>query len=276
MRDLKAGGRLIGYLSLTDRRATPGRRSALALLLTALSAASPLSAQVVTGGVFDQQTDSVIDGVEVLLLDRDDNEVLARAATGPDGRFALRAPLPGIFLIRSTRLGYQSVSVPDIDLLRADSLDIELRMSVDAVPLAPLTVVARRASEAFDARLERRGYYDRRARYGKRGNGMGFATFLEAEDIRDSALDIEDVLRDISGIHVTWRGRQAIVTGRKGCRVSLFIDGTRVRNSSPSEWVSPSSVVAVEVYPGHMVPLEYVTLEPPCGAISIWTGARRW
>lgn len=267
---------MISRSGFTGGRATTARLSALALLMAGISAGAPLGAQVVTGRVLDQDTDSVVDGVEVLLLARGGGEVLARAATGRDGRFALRAPMSGIYLIRSTRLGYRSVSSPQIDLLRADSLDVEIRMSVDAIPLAPLTVVARRESEAFDPRLERRGYYDRRARYGKRGSGMGFATFLEAEDIRDSALDVEDAIRDVSGIDVSWRGRQAVITGRRGCRVRLFIDGTRVGNSSPSEWVAPSSVVAIEIYPGQMVPVEYLTLGRPCGVVAIWTGPRKW
>ena len=244
-----------------------------AAVLLCLCGAAPGAAQSVRGRLLDDATDAGIAGAVVMLLDVD-GQVLSRALTAEDGAFELAVPAPGQYRIRAQRIGYVMATSPPLDLVQSRSLVVEFRLSAAAVPLAPITVVGREAMR--DPRLEFMDYYERKAIYGK--EGMGFAHFLDGEELeRRIAFSVLDLLRDLPGIRVGAAGgrsgRRLVVTGRRGCRLAFYLDGTRVR-VPVDEMILPSAIVAIEVYPGSVVPGEYLGFGLGCGAVAVWTGIR--
>jgi hypothetical protein len=200
-----------------------------------------------------------------MLLDLD-GQVLSRALTAEDGAFELAVPAPGQYRVRAQRIGYVMATSAPLDLVQSRSLVVEFRLSAAAVPLAPITVVGR--ERAWDPQLEFMGYYERRATYGK--EGMGFAHFLEGEELeRRAAFRVADLLRDLPGI----RHHGGSVTGSRGCRLSYYLNGVRLR-VPVDEIIVPSAIVALEVYWGRVMPAEYLGLGSTCGVVAVWTGIR--
>ncbi len=103
---------------------------ALALL------AGPLSAQTVTGRVLDAQTGSALPGVTVVA-----DVSAGGTTTGPDGRFTLALPTPG--LLTASFVGYQSETVR---ARPGDDLTVRLRSAT--TDLQPVVVTAGRAAQA--------------------------------------------------------------------------------------------------------------------------------
>ena len=241
-----------------------------AAVLLCLCSAAPGAAQSVSGRLLDDATDAGIAGAIVMLLDLDD-QVLSRALTAEDGAFELAVPVPGQYRVRAQRIGYVMATSAPLDLVQSRSLVVEFRLSAAAVPLAPITVVDR--ERAWDPRLEFMGYYERKATYGKEGRGFGH--FLDGEQLeRRIAFSVLDLLRDLPGIHVRAAGgRKLGVTGRRGC-VSFFLDGAPLVMGGIDDMIIPSATVAIEVYPGGVVPAEYLSLRSVCAVVAVWTGIR--
>lgn len=248
----------------------PRSRLLAAAVLLCLCSAAPGAAQSVSGRLLDDATDAGIAAAVVMLLDLD-GQVLSRALTAEDGAFELAVPAPGQYRLRAQRIGYMMATSPPLDLVQSRSLVVEFRLSAAAVPLAPITVVGR--ERARDPRLEFMDYYERKATYGK--EGMGFAHFLDGEELeRRIAFSVLDLLRDLPGIEVrAVSGRKITLIGRRGCGPSFYLDGTYVRGGI-EEMILPSATVAIEVYPGSVVPGEYLGFGSRCGVVAVWTGIR--
>ena len=81
-------------------------RCLLVSLLTLAVCQSPATAQTIRGTVIDTITGSPAGRGFVVLLDETGRE-LARTLSLFDGRFTLNAPRPGIYRLRSERIGYR-------------------------------------------------------------------------------------------------------------------------------------------------------------------------
>jgi hypothetical protein len=230
--------------------------------------AAPASAQVIHGHLLDDESDVAVDGAWVLLVDAE-GVVVARTISAADGAFLLRAEEHGWYQLRSQRLGYATTTSARLDLVQSDSLEVEFRMSAEAIPLAPLTVVGRqRRVEQRDPRLERWDYYERKDFYGVKS---GFGRFLEGEDLRTTASRVSEMLQGVPGVHVNAAGgRQISVTGRMGRGCTFWLNGTKV-GLSVDEWVNPSTVAAIEIYPGLLAPGAY---NGTGCVVAVWTGFR--
>jgi len=167
---------------LGDRRKTPGLllfaalKSAFLLLAPALVLTLPsdLEGQTIRGKILDEITGEPISNANVeLLAGSKGDEVVGRALTDAAGMFLLDAGAQGRFRLSAERIGYQKVIAPPVDIMAGDTLAVELRMAVDAIPLAPLTVVSDRPPLLLRIRLEEGGYVERRDLYGREGLGMG-------------------------------------------------------------------------------------------------------
>lgn len=266
---------------------------ALGLLLTALMPRA-LAAQAVHGRLLDLATDQPVASAEVELLRANDRDhPAATAVTDDSGRFVLRAPAPGRYRLHAMRIGYEPVTTPPFDLLAGDAaLEVEVRLSAVAVVLAPLTIMSERAPLVESPRLQDAGYYDRKARYGREGLGVG--EFLEQEEIRQTNPSrVSDALRMVRGVWVQGGGgRRQVITlrghgslrgaGNARCIPQVYVDGAPAATGADvDDLVSPWSLAAVEVYPGLSVPAEFwwyarsgtEQLElPACGVIALWTG----
>ncbi len=146
-------------------RLTAERSMRTVLLLVALGAVSfPISAQVVHGRFLDDATGQPVASVTVELVwsSDDGDHTVATDVTDDQGHFILRAAASGTYRLRSTRIGYQPVTTRPFDLVREeDPIEVEVRISAVAVPLAPLTIVSERASRSGNLHLESAGYYER-------------------------------------------------------------------------------------------------------------------
>ena len=110
-------------------------------LVTSLMAAvtvQPLSAQVIRGQVVDSTSGSPVSTGFVILQSAEGTE-LRRTLTTRDGRFTIQPPGPGIYRLRSERIGYGAWDSPTIRLAPRDTLDFVLR--VTALPIILSTII---------------------------------------------------------------------------------------------------------------------------------------
>lgn len=104
-----------------------------------LYAAPVLSAQAVSGTVVDSVNGLPVGTGFVVLLDEDNAEV-ARALTAGDGTFRLRAPNPGVFRLRSERIGYRARESGPLDLTADITVEFLLRVVAFPVVLSAIEV----------------------------------------------------------------------------------------------------------------------------------------
>jgi hypothetical protein len=227
--------------------------------------------QVVQGVVIDDSTEVSVPAVEVV-LELLTGQAVSRTVTDSAGRFVLKGEWAGRYSLRAERIGYSATTTGAFDLALSDTTEVELRLGVHAVPLAPLTVTVAPTVAVTDSRLESWGFYDRRDQYGLQ-RGSGKAHFLDVYAIRkQNAMRVSDLLRDLHGVRVIHVGYgQSTVQGTRGCRMSVFLDGVRVRGGVDG-MVNVSSLAAVEVYAGFPYPAQYAPIPPACGSIVVWTG----
>lgn len=252
----------------------PILRMALLLGWGAFSAV-PAASQTVEGRILDAGSGEPVTGAVVELLDARGDAGLG-VSSDAEGRFALRAPASGTYRIRAGRIGFQTVTTPTFDLVRdEDPFQVEVLLGAEAVPLAPLVIVSERAARLPHLRLHTRGFYERRRSWGE--EGMGFGQFLGPEELEKRILfQASDALKDLRGVRVQGAGgrRQQVLLRGGLCPPPLYVDGVRVRGGNVDDIVAGPEILAIEVYLGITGPPEFVTSEG-CGAIVVWTGARR-
>jgi hypothetical protein len=237
-----------------------------------LVVSTALAGQAVTGIVCEDETAQPVQGVAVMLVGPGD-AIAAGVLTDSAGRFLITAPRAGRYALRSDRIGYHPVTTPMIDLTPPDTLHVELRISVEAVLLAPLTITSRRGPANVDRRLASWGYYERRAEYSTLGSGT--AHFLDIEYIKKRApMRVTDLFRDLHGVRLSYAGGvNALVWTTRGCSLDVYLDGMFVGASAAmDDWVTVSDLAAVEVYASFPYPARYAPRPRSCGAIVIWTG----
>jgi hypothetical protein len=245
-------------------------------LLLVLCDAAGLAAQRVQGSLMDAESGAGIGGATVLLVD-DDGTTVSQTVSDSRGGFSLRAPRPGLYRLRASRLGYREGISQPVDLVANGVVSVELRMSTGAVVLDPLTVTGIPRHE----RLEESGFYERRERFGP--DGLKEAVFLEQHDIeRMNPFGVNDIFQNVRGVRTDRGG----LTMRLGCSPAIVIDGVTARRGSSRtsyqtvmpagnvmhrEVASPRSLVGVEVYYGYAIPDRYLLDAGGCGVIMMWT-----
>jgi len=262
-----------------------GPRWSRAVLPTLFLLLSPIPtlAQAMAGVVLESGTGDPIGGVTVLLLDSDER-VAVGVLTDEVGGFVMTAPWTGRFRIRCERIGYATSTSAEIDLLPPDTVSVEMRLSVEAVELAPLTIISDRGPLVIDTRLARWGYYERMVQFGLRGSAV--AHFLDYDAIKKrNPGRVSDMFTTLSGVKVIPVGRRGISVrsarpapgsmGTRGCGLTLYVDGVRLslfRDESINDYVSPPHLAAIEVYIHAPYPVQYAPQIGDCGSIVIWTG----
>lgn len=255
-----------------------GRRIArvLAPLIGSGLFAADAGGQLLRGRVLDAAASSGIATVRIELLSgsRSHGTVISDSL----GRFALAAPRAGKYELRAARIGYTETLIPRLDLLGSETVEIEITMAVDAVPLAPLRVVARGRTPS--SRLRTVGFYDREE------HGVG--TFLTRYEIeKKGGTLLSDVLRSVNGVRLMRADR----TGRTWdvrlrnprCPPSVYIDGAVVRTAGPArpaelpldDLALAIDVDGIEIYNGPSETPPQFNREAQCGVIVLWTRVRR-
>jgi hypothetical protein len=245
------------------------------MLLLALAAPRAAHAQRVDGQLRDAETGAPIVGATLGLLDAQ-GQAVATAQSGPRGLFTLRAPQPGLYRIQASRLGYRQATSGTVDLTAGTEIEVELRLSSDAVRLDPLTVTGIPRYE----RLEQSGFYSRRDQFGP--DGLKSAIFLEQHDIeRMNAFQVNDIFDHVPGVR-THRGG---ITMRRDCTPAIVVNGVLSTQGigplmppgisgargSRRQVSTPRSLVGVEVYTGSAVPSQWMADAAGCGVIMYWT-----
>jgi hypothetical protein len=269
--------------SRTLTRCLAGVRALLPAFALALclSPASPLSGQSVKGRLLDGQSGAPISAADlVLLAGTEGDRIVSGGQTDSLGSFLIEGRTEGRFRLKAERLGYRSVTSPPFDLTVRDTLEVELRMSVEAILLAPLTVVSKRVPLVFSQRLASGGFVERKDIYGK--DGMGSGHFLERSDWENRTPHrLAEIVREVPGVRIVGgreiRLRSVTSLGEPwGCVPMYYLDGALFRlgaGESIEAYVSPLSISAIEVYPGLSRPPQFMDMgEKACGAIVIWTG----
>ena len=255
--------------------------SRMGVVMVLLGAVSPASArgQVIRGRLLDDLSGEAISAANITLLSgTKGGVVVARVLSDSIGAFTLKGVGGGRFRIRGERIGYETVTSPPFDLIDQDTLAVELRMSVQAVPLAPLTVVSQRAPLLLTRQLEVGGFLERRETYGAKGLGLG-TLLVKSDWERRNPSRISALLQDVPGVRVFGSAiRLRTVTSfssTQGCVPTFYLNGQilRLGGGSIDDILSASSISAVEVYAGMSRPPQFMDLgDHPCGAIVLWTG----
>lgn len=197
-------------------------------------------------------------------------------------------PLPrfGGFYVRAERIRYASYASRWIGA-GGESLELEIRLGTDAVPLEPLIVVTR------TRRSDRLAGFRQRLGRGPTGN------FVIREDIeRRSAAPVTELIRPLAGVDVievprrpgspvlsrliVMRGIRSdevpAAGGANWCFSAIFPDGIRVEQSPEfpiDDQITTASLVGIEVYSSAAsVPVEFHRGgSNTCGTVILWIRA---
>jgi hypothetical protein len=236
-----------------------------------------LGAQVVIGKTVLAGTEETLSDVTVRLLFPDGRQA-SYTVSDSAGEFGMTVPRLGPYSLLAERIGLATVTTPEFRVGLSEEVEVVLRMSVEAVPLEPLVVVARSAIELGLLT----GYYERMERQQR----LGFSHFLTRDQIDDrQALDVADLLRDIPRVRVVQRGSgsnrlpSVVFLGTGGeCSPAVFIDGVPQNRGGAAgtaavvdEILRPYDLEGIEVYRGITeMPGEYYD-DQHCGLILLWT-----
>ncbi|MBW3570380.1 MAG: carboxypeptidase regulatory-like domain-containing protein [Gemmatimonadetes bacterium] len=227
----------------------------------------------IAGRVLDEETGRPVGGATVTLLSS--RELRAgRAVTDSAGHFHLRVRQADGYQLRAERVGYRPATSGAITVMPDDTVQVELRLSTEAVLLAPLTVVAASRQVMRDHQLA--GFEWRRQR-------QPFGRFMGPDEIaRINPFHASDVLQQMPMVRLepgeSRFDRIITLPGRRGgrCIPSVYLDGRPVRlfqGLTIDDLVSGKSVAAVELYssassaPGEFPPRDNWF----CGVLVIWT-----
>jgi hypothetical protein len=244
------------------------------LAFTALPAVAQDATGVILGRTLDFTNESPVTGAQVELLGERGNRV-ATVTSGPEGAFRFQDVRPGTYRLSGRSLGYQAVTTPTFDVSEGTATDVILWMGIDAVPLAPLEVVAGRAGvrslnpllAAFQERADTRYF---------RG------TYIMAEEISmRSPQRVTDLLATLGSLTVT---QETLVNNRTWCAPTIYLDGVRIYRHEPGPGgtggdaafiavnsISPHEIEGMEFYAGGAsTPHEFLGPSAGCGVIAIW------
>lgn len=273
---------------------TPGARArTLGTALVALALSSgPASAQVIRGVLIDDATSFPVPGATIVLLGVD-RPVEKRALSDSLGVFWFQADL-GDYRLRAERLGYGTTRSLPFRVTALDTVDVEFRISADAVELAPLTVSVGGppGRELFEERM-------------RAGEGVHFTPAM-VDSLRPSEY-VGEIFRHAEKTWVRW-GAGRGEDGRYAPRPAVFtylgdgclyfvVDrtlvpepffGTSFWGVPPLSELTPEDLVAIEVYRAwHEVPADFTSQlrirngwerdmlrlvnRKECGLVVIWT-----
>jgi hypothetical protein len=249
-------------------------------------AASAAHAQTLVVRVRDGSTQRPIEGAEVEVLGTDSVR-LARVISDSAGLVHARLQRSGPFAVAVSHLGYLTYRSTAVPLEEGESIELEVRLGRNAIPLEPLVVVTR-------ARLSTRlaGYRERL----QRGS---FGSFITREEIeRRPTATVTDLIRPMAGVTIVdvargarpdhlarliaMRGlRSGEVPGAgeaNHCLPSVLVDGVRVEQSVDfpiDDFIRANELEGIEIYSSAgQVPVQYQqTGRVACGAVLLWTRA---
>lgn len=236
--------------------------------------AGKVDAQTVTGRAVNEAGVPVA-GASVGLRHAE-GRFVTTSVTSEVGAFVLRATLGGVYNLEVRHLGYADFISEDISIDGGENVEIEVRLGTQAIPLEPLTVLARRSPTA--GRLA--GFRQRMTDPGRVGGH-----FITREDIEARPMSTpSNLVLGVPGTTVAPVGGafgldRSLITlqGRGGpCVARLFVDGIRVTQTAQhtvDDLLDMETVGAVEVYPRALTaPMQYQDAgAAQCGVVLFWS-----
>ena len=245
---------------------------AVLLVIALCGTAARAGAQEVRGRLLDATSRAPIVVSVVTLLDTA-MVIVDRTYTDHEGRFILKAPMPGSYLVAAARAGYAPRIDGILDLPAGSRISIDFLLQPDAIRMNAINVDAARV--AVEGRLDLQGFYEREK--------TGFGHFITPQALeKQPPLNAAHLLRGIAGVYTSSDGvggtTVAMRGGRDGaCTPAIYVDGVRVASGGQlviEDVVDTDDLLAVEVYARAIqAPLQYSGLSN-CGVILFWTRKR--
>lgn len=221
-------------------------------------------AQIVEGVVVADASGEPVRGAVIELAGAVSGGVL-QTRTDSLGVFSISVRAGEAYQLRVRHPGYVPYDA-DLESVGAGrTVDLEIRMGTDAIPLEPLVVTARASTRFAGFERRRRAY----------GNGR----FLTRPEIEARGVArTSQLLRGMGNLTLreVGRGRGTLVLMHSGlglCNPALYVDGQRVdqtRETTIDDFLNPEMIEAVEVYTSLSgVPAQFAS--GTCGAIAVWT-----
>ncbi len=231
--------------------------------------ASPGQAQTVAGVLLDDATMAPIGGAAVQLQDEEQNTVGAIMTDG-EGRFRLRAPVPGRYRIVASRLGYETGESEYMDI-QGDMINVSLLLPSRPIQLDEIGVEV----EAQRWRVEQPPsiwpFFERM----ERGRLFGMGRFMDREDLEVQGGRIGDLF-EVQLIYEGFRNltRGAVSLGQPCTNPVFYLDGMQISATRQSidDYISVDELEGIEVYRrASEVPAIFGGSDAQCGVVALWT-----
>ncbi|HEX8245557.1 MAG TPA: carboxypeptidase regulatory-like domain-containing protein [Longimicrobium sp.] len=240
---------------------------AWALVLGALLVAHPLSAQIMGGRVMDAASNEPVKDAIVEALNNAGRTV-NRGRTDRDGFFVFEFREPGVYRIRTSRIGFTTNTSDTVRVDLRQTVQVEVKLTTGAVALEPLRVTAKSQPPHFQ-QLDQEGFYQRER--------IGFGRFLTQYEIQQRApLETSEVFRGVPGVGLVPAGGThyniTITRGGDNCAPRIVLDNMNVDQQDLDSLVKPADIAGIEVYRGPSeIPGRWLGQRSTCGLIVIWT-----
>lgn len=205
------------------------------------------SAQTIRGTVVDDVTRTPIPLAHITVLNDSARELTTRTADTA-GIFDVPVPRDDSIHLEIRAVGYEMITTSRFAVARGELLEIEARMSAAALPLEPVTVVARTRPSARLERFFQRAEFNRKA---------GFGRIWMREDLERSGT------RDLGSLLAMVPTRSEI-----GCAGHLMLLDDLPVERWELRMIDPQDLEGIEVYrDATEMPPEYAGL---CSVVLLW------
>jgi hypothetical protein len=262
--------------------------------------ASPLDAQIISGQLVDETTESGVATASVVLLDQRGIPNGPRVISSAEGRFQIRLEGPGVYRLEIQRLGYEQLTTLPFEVRPEDELiTVKVVLIPRIIELDPITLEVRRR-EPLSISVNALDQFRYRAE-------TGFGSYITKEEIgtKYPSMSFESLIRTVPWARFDRVGTRTIAyvqQAASACGVKWWLDGFAVHEPAddsdevgrsglplsigrysfeiPAQLkdLDPQDVEGMEAYRGPaQTPAEFLwtSAEPYCAAIVVWTSRSR-
>ena len=117
----------------------------------ALNTTKPANQGIVTGKILDASSNSPIEYASVILLSKQNSQMVSGIATDKNGEFALRGIPTGTYILNVTFVGFKKKDLTDVEITESNPVVNlkEIKLQSDAVQLKESEVVGERSAVEF-------------------------------------------------------------------------------------------------------------------------------